>query len=44
MGFDLGRFVKAQHEVYDNALQELRDGKKKSHWMWFIFPQIHGLG
>ncbi|OLP52447.1 DUF1810 domain-containing protein, partial [Allorhizobium taibaishanense] len=31
-------------EVYDNALQELRDGKKKSHWMWFIFPQIHGLG
>ncbi|WP_234801610.1 DUF1810 family protein, partial [Allorhizobium taibaishanense] len=39
MGFDLGRFVKAQYEVYDNALQELRDGKKKSHWMWFIFPQ-----
>jgi uncharacterized protein (DUF1810 family) len=41
---DLGRFVSAQHEVYEQALAELRAGSKRSHWMWFVFPQIAGLG
>jgi uncharacterized protein (DUF1810 family) len=40
----LQRFVEAQAPVYDQALAELRAGEKKSHWMWFIFPQIVGLG
>lgn len=40
----LERFVTAQGEVYARALAELRDGQKQSHWMWFIFPQIAGLG
>jgi uncharacterized protein (DUF1810 family) len=40
----LERFVEAQRPVYDQALAELRDGAKRSHWMWFIFPQIAGLG
>jgi uncharacterized protein (DUF1810 family) len=42
--FDLARFVKAQEGVYERALQELKQGEKRSHWMWFIFPQIEGLG
>jgi uncharacterized protein (DUF1810 family) len=42
--FELGRFVEAQRETYDTALAELRDGRKRSHWMWFIFPQLAGLG
>jgi uncharacterized protein (DUF1810 family) len=42
--FDLRRFVVAQQDVYDAALRELRAGRKTSHWMWFIFPQIAGLG
>jgi len=42
--FDLERFVQAQDRVYDNAVAELRAGHKRSHWMWFIFPQIAGLG
>jgi uncharacterized protein (DUF1810 family) len=42
--FDLGRFVTAQEDVYAQALAELRAGRKQSHWMWFIFPQIAGLG
>jgi uncharacterized protein (DUF1810 family) len=42
--FDLDRFVRAQATDYDRALSELRDGKKRSHWMWYIFPQIEGLG
>jgi len=42
--FDLGRFVKAQEGVYQEALDELRRGRKESHWMWFIFPQFEGLG
>ena len=42
--FDLDRFVRAQAEDYDRALSELRGGKKRSHWMWYIFPQIEGLG
>ncbi|WP_193164754.1 DUF1810 domain-containing protein [Microbulbifer hainanensis] len=42
--FDLERFEKAQRDVYADALAELTDGQKRSHWMWFIFPQIAGLG
>jgi uncharacterized protein (DUF1810 family) len=42
--FDLHRFVVAQEQVYDQVLDELRQGRKKSHWMWFIFPQVAGLG
>jgi uncharacterized protein (DUF1810 family) len=42
--FDLERFVTAQAEVYSRALAELRRGRKESHWMWFVFPQIAGLG
>jgi uncharacterized protein (DUF1810 family) len=41
---DLGRFVEAQAGSYAAALAELRAGRKRSHWMWFIFPQIAGLG
>lgn len=40
----LERFVQAQQPVYEQAMEELRDGRKQSHWMWFIFPQIKGLG
>jgi uncharacterized protein (DUF1810 family) len=44
--FDLQRFVDAQNSggTYDTALRELRNGAKRSHWMWFVFPQIAGLG
>jgi uncharacterized protein (DUF1810 family) len=42
--FDLERFVQAQAPDYDRALSELRAGEKRSHWMWYIFPQIDGLG
>jgi uncharacterized protein (DUF1810 family) len=42
--FALRRFVEAQSRVYDTAVAELRDGRKTSHWMWFVFPQIAGLG
>ncbi len=43
--FNLKRFTEAQNEgVYESALKELRKGKKLGHWMWFIFPQIKGLG
>src|ERR1700735_4600276 len=41
---DLQRFMNAQQSVYDMALTELRAGRKRSHWMWFIFPQLAGLG
>ena len=44
MADDLDRFVTAQQPVYDQVLAELRRGRKVSHWMWFIFPQISGLG
>lgn len=44
MSFDLERFVSAQAPVYQTALSELRAGHKRSHWMWFVFPQIEGLG
>lgn len=42
--FHLGRFVAAQASVYDEAIAELRAGRKASHWMWFVFPQLAGLG
>jgi len=42
--YDLERFIKAQDPVYDEACAELRRGRKASHWMWFIFPQLRGLG
>lgn len=42
--FDLERFVSAQAPVFTEALAELRAGRKRSHWMWFIFPQLRGLG
>jgi uncharacterized protein (DUF1810 family) len=42
--YGLQRFVKAQDPVYDQVCTELRNGRKESHWMWFIFPQLRGLG
>lgn len=42
--FDLARFVTAQGFVYDQALGELKAGRKRTHWMWFIFPQFRALG
>jgi uncharacterized protein (DUF1810 family) len=42
--FDLRRFIDAQEGVYNRALAELQSGQKRTHWMWYIFPQIHGLG
>ncbi|AFM17585.1 hypothetical protein Mycch_2824 [Mycolicibacterium chubuense NBB4] len=42
--FDLERFVDAQHGVYDTVLSELRAGAKRTHWIWFVFPQLKGLG
>jgi uncharacterized protein (DUF1810 family) len=42
--YDLQRFVDAQDRVYETVVAELRDGRKRSHWIWFIFPQVAGLG
>jgi len=42
--YDLQRFVDAQEHVYERALSEIKSGQKRSHWMWFIFPQVEGLG
>lgn len=42
--YDLDRFVKAQKDLYDRVVRELTSGRKSSHWMWFVFPQIAGLG
>ena len=42
--FDLGRFVDAQEGDYESALSEIQSGHKRSHWMWYIFPQYDGLG
>lgn len=42
--FDLGRFVSAQAPVFDQVVAELRAGHKRSHWIWFVFPQLRGLG
>ena len=44
MDASLERFVRAQEHSYDAALREIRGGRKRSHWMWYIFPQIAGLG
>jgi len=44
MNFELDRFVDAQDHVYEGVLDELRHGRKTGHWIWFIFPQIAGLG
>lgn len=44
MPYDLDRFVMKQQDVYDDVLEELRRGRKTSHWIWFIFPQVAGLG
>jgi uncharacterized protein (DUF1810 family) len=41
---NLKRFIDAQENTYPDALMEIKNGKKKSHWMWYIFPQIYGLG
>ena len=43
-GFDPERFLDAQSGIYEQALAELKDGHKRSHWMWFVFPQLSGLG
>ena len=42
--YDLNRFVEAQNGVYPIALKELQEGRKRSHWMWYIFPQLKQLG
>lgn len=44
MEADLQRFIYAQNEDYEQALSEIRRGKKRSHWIWYIFPQMKGLG
>lgn len=44
MEYQLERFKDAQKDFYDTALKEIRSGRKQSHWIWFIFPQIRGLG
>lgn len=41
---DIQRFIKAQEKDYEEALLEVKQGYKRSHWMWYIFPQVHGLG
>ena len=42
--YNLGRFVEAQEEDYEQALSEIGSGRKRSHWMWYMFPQFEGLG
>src|SRR4051812_14045303 len=42
--FDLQRFVSAQEPVFDAVQEELREGRKRTHWMWFVFPQLAALG
>ena len=42
--YDLDRFVQVQEGTYEQALSEIRSGRKRSHWMWFVFPQFDGLG
>ncbi len=41
---NLTRFIKAQESDYESALSEIKNGRKRSHWMWYIFPQVQGLG
>ncbi|MFM8636491.1 MAG: DUF1810 family protein, partial [Betaproteobacteria bacterium] len=40
----LNKFELAQEQVWDEAMREIRAGRKQTHWMWFVFPQLHGLG
>jgi uncharacterized protein (DUF1810 family) len=42
--YNLSRFLQAQEDDYEQALSEIKDGRKRSHWIWYIFPQIDGLG
>lgn len=42
--YDLARFVRAQEDIYEDAFSEIEDGRKRSHWMWYVFPQFDGLG
>ena len=42
--YGLGRFIEAQQSVYEQALAEIRAGRKRTHWMWYVFPQFTGLG
>ena len=42
--YDVDRFLRAQNKVYENVIRELKKGKKETHWMWFIFPQLKALG
>ena len=42
--YDLERFIEAQRPVYRRVLEELTDGHKRTHWMWYVFPQLRGLG
>jgi uncharacterized protein (DUF1810 family) len=42
--YNLGRFLEAQDQDYQQALSEIRRGRKQSHWMWYVFPQFEGLG
>jgi uncharacterized protein (DUF1810 family) len=42
--YDLARFVRAQERDYEQAMSEIRNGRKRSHWMWYVFPQFDGLG
>ena len=44
MAYDLNRFLKAQEDSYSQALREIKNGRKCSHWIWYIFPQVKGLG
>ena len=44
MNYEISRFMKAHQSDYQRALSEIKNGKKVSHWMWYIFPQIKGLG
>ncbi len=44
MNYDLERFKKAQRGAYDDALAEIKRGRKNGHWMWYVFPQLSGLG
>ena len=44
MKYDLSRFIKAQERDYEAALSEIKSGHKRSHWIWYIFPQVKGLG
>lgn len=41
--YDLSRFVRAQENDYEQALEEIRGGRKRTHWMWYVFPQVDGL-